>query len=427
MTAPQKLETLLCGAKTRALENAVWKQDKCKRQTSPAEQGARGLATKKRAPSTKVSKTPHKQSLGQKPLTLKCQRIESESEASDHDSFSEGDKKEHEQSDVDSDDAQHNVHDAGADSDHDSDSDAAGLNDSEDDDLDAAARMLSDEEMSDRGKVKLLDQNLQTRQVIQAAISEVKCHVMFVHGYPELVEKNQLSMQTLLAMAEKRGVDTIKEHLQVDELYALQLGALVDARIPIMRHKLKDDACTNIDGYFRLGHKDFAKAKTLTEKLVYIYAMKFDVNNNATPVRNRPYQGEILILLISNQLFHSSRAIGMKFASRFVEIAKNKSKRPEIPIPFLALVATAVVYSALLWKSLGSPGKFNFSGNQFSEVYSYHVKSLEQLKHDAPGKFHYMMADIYEAAHKLKRNGATGDHIELNTFELLDLEGMEED
>jgi hypothetical protein len=28
---------------------------------------------------------------------------------------------------------------------------------------------------------------------------------------------------------------------------------------------------------------------------------------------------------------------------------------------------------------------------------------------------------------KLKCNGASGDHIELNTFELLDLEGMEED
>ncbi|KAG2341301.1 hypothetical protein BDR05DRAFT_1001942 [Suillus weaverae] len=271
MTAPQKLELLACGAKTRALENAVWKQDKCKCQTSPAEQGARGLATKKRAPSTKVSKTPHKQSLAQKPVTLKRQRIETESEASEHDSFSEGDKKvshyrrptklcctfamqdvnvmlpisENEQSDVDSDDAQRNVHDAGADSDQcdsDSDANAASLNDSEDDDLDVAARMLSDETptwgnvndaisesiestttggdlsissdnkdtaklvqtpakksaaslvRTEKGKVKLLNQNLPTRQVIQAAISEVKCHVMFVHGYPELVKKNQLSM-----------------------------------------------------------------------------------------------------------------------------------------------------------------------------------------------------------------------------------------
>lgn len=115
----------------------------------------------------------------------------------------------------------------------------------------------------------------------------------------------------------------------------------------------------------------------------------------------------------------------MKFAAHFVEIAGNKLKRPEVPVPLLALAATAV-YSALFWKSLGSPGKFNFSGNQFSETYNYHVKTLEQLKRDAPGKFHYMMADIYEAAHKL-RNSFAGDHIELDAFELLDLEGMEED
>jgi hypothetical protein len=50
---------------------------------------------------------------------------------------------------------------------------------------------------------------------------------MFVHGYLELVEKNQLSMQTLLTMAKKHGVHAIKECLQVDELYALQPGALV--------------------------------------------------------------------------------------------------------------------------------------------------------------------------------------------------------
>ncbi|KAG2063113.1 hypothetical protein BDR04DRAFT_1123487 [Suillus decipiens] len=279
---------------------------------------------------------------------------------------------------------------------------------------------------TETGKVKLLDQNLHTRQVIQAEISEVKCHVMFVHGYPELVQKNQFSMHSLVTMAEKHGVHAIKEHLQVDEQYALQLSALVDACIPIMWCELKDDACANIDGYFHLRHKDFVKAKKMTEKLTYTYALKFDDNNDAMPIRNRPYQGELLILLLSNQLFHSLKAVGMKFASRFVKIAKNKLKRPEIPIPFLVLVAMAV-YSTLLWKSLSSPGKFNFSGNQFSEVYSYHVKSLEQLKQDAPGKFHFMMADIYEAAHKLKWIAATGDHIELNAFELLDLDGMEED
>ncbi|KAG1810877.1 uncharacterized protein BJ212DRAFT_1484010 [Suillus subaureus] len=227
-------------------------------------------------------------------------------------------------------------------------------------------------------------------------------------------------------MAEKCSLHTITECLQADEQYASQLGALVDARIPILQHELKDDACANIDGYFCLGHKDFAKAKKLTEKVIYAYALKFDTNNNAMPIRNKPYQGELLIYLICNQLFLSSKAIGVKFVACFVEIAKNKAQHPEIPISLLVLVAT-VVYSTLLWKSLGSLGKFNFSGNQFSKTYNYHIKSLEQLKENAPGKFHHMMADIYEAVHKLSRISAAGGHNKLDTLELLDLDGMEED
>jgi hypothetical protein len=55
------------------------------------------------------------------------------------------------------------------------------------------------------------------------------------------------------------------------------------------------------------------------------------------------------------------------------------------------------VYAALLWKANGSPAKFNFTGNLFSEVYFFHVKLLEKLRGAAPGKFHKMMADIFGA------------------------------
>ncbi|KAG2079134.1 hypothetical protein BDR04DRAFT_1112433 [Suillus decipiens] len=66
-----------------------------------------------------------------------------------------------------------------------------------------------------------------------------------------------------------------------------------------------------------------------------------------------------------------------------------------MPIPLLALMVTAVwsfllnfllyslifkVYVALFWKTLGSPGKFNFIGNQFSKTYVFHIKFLKDLK-----------------------------------------------
>ncbi|KAG2095158.1 hypothetical protein BD769DRAFT_1678501 [Suillus cothurnatus] len=281
------------------------------------------------------------------------------------------------------------------------------------------------------GKVKLLDQNLETRKVLQSAIMEVKCHLFFTNGYPELVDKNQVALQALIVVAEKRGMYAIKERLQADERYASQLSSLVDARVPILRRELKEDACAHADGYFRLGHTDTGKAavRKLLDKLAYIYTLKFDINNEASPIGKKPYQGELLIFLIYRQLFHSSsRSIAVKFGERFVEIANNKGQRPEVPIPLLALVATAV-YAALLWKSQGSPSKFNFTGNLFSETYNYHVRFLEKLKKDARAKFHCMMADIYEAAQKLRYSGATasGQAAELEAFELLDLDNMEED
>jgi hypothetical protein len=79
------------------------------------------------------------------------------------------------------------------------------------------------------GKVKLLDQNLETRKVLQSAIMEVKCHLFFTNGYPELVDKNQVALQALIVVAEKRGVYAIKERLQADERYASQLSSLVSS------------------------------------------------------------------------------------------------------------------------------------------------------------------------------------------------------
>ncbi|KAG2130812.1 uncharacterized protein EDB93DRAFT_1255703 [Suillus bovinus] len=98
-----------------------------------------------------------------------------------------------------------------------------------------------------------------------------------------------------------------------------------------------------------------------------------------------------------------------------------------MPVPLLALVATAI-YAALFWKTLGSPGKFNFTGNQFSETYMFHVKFLKDLKKNVPKKFHCMMADIYESVQALKRKGGDNQADEhRKALALLDLDGMCED
>ncbi|KAG1880265.1 hypothetical protein C8R48DRAFT_667781 [Suillus tomentosus] len=253
-----------------------------------------------------------------------------------------------------------------------------------------------------------------------------KSHLIFVNAYPELVDKNQVALQSLLTVAKKSGAHAIKQHLQEDTQYATQLGNLVEPRIPLLRRDLKEVACANIDGYFRLG-QSAVKVKKLMEQHAYSYSLKFDSNDNPSPRGNKPYQGELVIFLLHTGIFNGPKSIGVKFAERFIEIAGNKAKHPEMPVPLLALVATAI-YAALFWKTLGSLGKFNFTGNQFSETYMFHVKFLEDLKKDVPKKFHCMMADIYESIQALKQKGGDNQADEhRKALALLDLDGMGED
>lgn len=64
--------------------------------------------------------------------------------------------------------------------------------------------------ITNNGKVKMTDQDVPTRRVIQGAILEAKAHITFVNGYPELTEKTSFSRDALLKAAHDRGATSIK-------------------------------------------------------------------------------------------------------------------------------------------------------------------------------------------------------------------------
>ncbi|KAG1809558.1 hypothetical protein EV424DRAFT_1542980 [Suillus variegatus] len=130
-------------------------------------------------------------------------------------------------------------------------------------------------------------------------------------------------------------------------------------------------------------------AKDLLVNHVYHYEQHFNEKNIPIAQSKKPYFAEILPYLMKGRYFNGPKSVGMKFSDRFEEIASNKAQRPEVTIPMVALTSTS--------KANGSPSKFNFTGNLFSEVYFFHVELLEKMKGAAPGKFHKMMADIFDA------------------------------
>ncbi|KAG1902407.1 uncharacterized protein F5891DRAFT_1186518 [Suillus fuscotomentosus] len=268
------------------------------------------------------------------------------------------------------------------------------------------------------GKLKLTDQDDSTQRVVQRAILEAKVHMTFINGYPDITKKNQFTRDALLTAARTCGVTPIYDRLTTNESYASALASLVDARVPLFCTELKDDACAQVTVYYHLGPDCVDAAKALLASHTYHYAQRFDEEKN--PVL------QVTKYLMKGHYFNGSKSVGVKFADCFKEIAGNKAQWPEVTIPMVALTST-LVYAALLWKSNKSPSKFNFTGNQFSEVYTFHVNFLNKMEENAPSKFHKLMADIFLAVQKLCSNGAAAIVSHKDAMAFLDLDGMDDD
>jgi hypothetical protein len=72
-----------------------------------------------------------------------------------------------------------------------------------------------------------MDQDIDTRRVVQRAILEAKVHMTFVNGYPELTEKSLFTREALLTAAHACGVSPIQRRLETDDSYVSALAPLV--------------------------------------------------------------------------------------------------------------------------------------------------------------------------------------------------------
>ncbi|KAG2040755.1 hypothetical protein BDR03DRAFT_1007929 [Suillus americanus] len=275
------------------------------------------------------------------------------------------------------------------------------------------------------GSVRLTDQNVDLRKVIQHGILEVKAYIAFKHGYPELVDKNSYAREILLQAAKHHKTVPIEKQMYVDDEYLLALTNLIDARVSLFHTDIKDVAYKCAPGYFQLSHNCNAIIDHLLASHSYIFPQIFDVKGLPSPKRQKPYQGQPVVDTLYEVFFKNAKSIGSQFAQRFVDIAKNKASRPEVPIPMVAIVSTAI-HATLIAKKNKAGDDFKFTGNQFCDIYTYHVALLEKIRRTAPIKFHKMMADIYEEVQGFCRD-TIGVYDKDTDLALLDLDGMDDE
>jgi len=128
-----------------------------------------------------------------------------------------------------------------------------------------------------------------------------------------------------------------------------------------------------------------------------------------------PYRNDRIITVIRSLYFDGDRSFVEHFRERLpLSHNNNGSMSYEVPMPMVALVATAVshvfvslhkqctnsiqLYAALFeWRS-GSQQVTEFSVNAFTDVYQGNLGTLEFIQVNRQGAFHVMMANIYSRA-----------------------------
>ncbi|KAG2365214.1 hypothetical protein BDR07DRAFT_1481596 [Suillus spraguei] len=265
------------------------------------------------------------------------------------------------------------------------------------------------------GSVRLTDQNVDLCKVIQHGILEVKAYIAFKHGYPELVAKNSYVREILLQAAKHHKTVPIEKRMYVDDEYLSALANLIDAHASLFRTDIKDVAYKCAPGYFRLSHNCDAIIDRLLASHSHIFPQIFD----------KPYQGQPVVNTLYEVFFKNAKSIGSQFAQRFIDIAKNKASQPEVPIPMVAIVSIAI-HATLIAKKNKAGDDFKFTGNQFCDIYTYHVALLEKIRRTAPVKFHKMMADIYEEVQCFHCD-TIGVYDKDTDLALLDLDGMDDE
>ncbi|KAF8264431.1 hypothetical protein EI94DRAFT_1703253 [Lactarius quietus] len=241
-------------------------------------------------------------------------------------------------------------------------------------------------------KLKLTHQRPMVRVVIQEAIEHLWATMMFNNAFPEFCVALRLIKDCLFTAANhlKPGSTGIYVRLEEDPEYLSRITPLPRARICLIRSEVKERCTTITMGTFLMFGSPLDIIKYVRNQLAnYTYTFpkaKIDKCPNRLVMCSRPYRNDHIITVIRDMFFTGG---AKSFAKHFYYLFPTHNGRGgemvlEVPIPMVALVATAVVAE--------------FSANAFLDVYNGHVNTLKHIRERREGAFHLMMADIYAQA-----------------------------
>ncbi|KAH8979863.1 hypothetical protein EDB86DRAFT_2835669 [Lactarius hatsudake] len=236
-------------------------------------------------------------------------------------------------------------------------------------------------------KIMLTSQCPLIRAVVQDAIENLQASILFINAFPDVTVTFTLTKDALITATENHGQGggIVQHRLQVDDEYLTKLISLAHAWIPIFRGEVKE-RCNAISVASIIAIGSVTDISRLIRKQLSNYTYIFpgapgNMGITGLVRTSLPYRNAQIITVIRDLYF----------------MGEDGVERQEVPMPMVALVATALYATLYEWRG-GEQQITEFSANAYMDAYLANMNTLRHILNHRERAFHTMMSDIYTQA-----------------------------
>ncbi|KAI9431931.1 hypothetical protein H4582DRAFT_2084387 [Lactarius indigo] len=266
------------------------------------------------------------------------------------------------------------------------------------------------------------------RAVIQEAIENVRAAMLFNDAFPNLNRAFTFIRDALISATYSYGpvASMLYKRLMEDDEYLARIIPLPRARISLFRAEVRERCnAITLPTFLAMASREEIIESVRHQLSNYNYTFPTVGLPRVTrrlERRTRPYRNDRIITVIRELYFTGGNT---SFAARFPHFfayteSGDRENRREVPIPMVALVATALYATLYEWRT-GEQQVTEFSASAYLDVYNGHINTLHQIKERRSGAFRAMMSEIYTQASAAVDVGV-GSSVPIAALDFEDLE-----
>ncbi|KAF8263224.1 hypothetical protein EI94DRAFT_1832424 [Lactarius quietus] len=268
------------------------------------------------------------------------------------------------------------------------------------------------------------------RSVITHSFEGLRASLLFENAFPDPIVSYAFIRDALITAASNYGPSAAAMYTRLvnDEEYVTTIFPVPRARISHFRSEVKEYSSAIMFPVIIAKESRTEIALFVQEQLSnYNYTFPRspkNVGHGKLVMRSKPYRNMQLINIIRDAYF-TANAGKAAFATRYKCLFQNTEDDEmtvyEVPIPMVALAATALYATLHEWRT-GQHVLSDFSVNTYMDVYLGHINTLRLVKEGRYSAFHSMMVEIYAKASHVPTTSFEGNGAPVANLDLSDLE-----